>query len=331
MTINQPLRRAAEERPRVALIAGPTASGKSALAVALALALRDAGQDAVIINADASQVYADIPILSAQPTEAERKGIPHRLFGHIDGAEACDAARWAGEAKAEIAAAHASGAIPTLVGGTGLYITTLIDGIAPVPAIDPEIRSDVRAMTPRDAYTVLQSCDPVAAARLKPQDKTRIARALEVVRATATPLHVWQQRREGGIGDQIRLVPQLLLPPRDWLRERCDQRLVQMFQGGFDGAAVGEVMTLWRRKLDPELPVMRAIGVRELICLIDGGYDSDEEALRYAQAATRQYAKRQYTWFRGQTPADWPRYLESLNHELIDQLAIKLRQELLTA
>jgi tRNA dimethylallyltransferase len=330
MTIGEPLP-APDDRPRAALIAGPTASGKSALAVALACALRDAGQDAVVINADASQVYADIPILSAQPTAAERKGIPHRLFGHVDGAQDYSAARWADEARTEIAAAHAARAASILVGGTGMYLTTLLNGIAPVPPIDDAIRAEIRALPVTEAYRRLQSADPHAAARLKPQDKARIARALEVVRSTGTPLHVWQQRREGGIKDQIRLVPQLLLPPREWLRARCDERLVRMFHGGFDSKAVGEVITLWRRKLDPALPVMRAIGVRELITFVDGGYDDIEEALNDAQAATRQYAKRQYTWFRHQLPDDWPRHIESLNHVDIDNLAIKLRDSVLTA
>ena len=326
MTINQPLRRAAEERPRAALIAGPTASGKSALAVALALALRDAGQDAVVINADASQVYADIPILSAQPSEAERKGIPHRLFGHIDGAEDYSAARWAAEARTEVVAAHKAGAIPIIVGGTGLYIRTLLQGIAPVPAIDEAIRADIRALPVREAYRRLRSADPHAAASLKPLDVTRIARALEVVASTGTPLHIWQERREGGMADALNITPLILLPPREWLRERCDIRLAAMFSGG----AADEVAALVARQLDPQLPVMRAIGVRQLVAA-QAGEISLADALTLAQAATRQYAKRQYTWFRGQTPDDWPHYLESLNNNSVDDLAIKLRETVLTA
>ncbi len=296
------------------------------MAVALALALRDAGQDAVIINADASQVYADIPILSAQPTEAERKGIPHRLFGHIDGAEDYSAARWAAEARAQIAAAPNAGAIPIIVGGTGLYIRTLLQGIAPVPAIDEAIRADIRALPVREAYRRLRSADPHAAASLKPLDVTRIARALEVVTSTGTPLHIWQERREGGMADALTITPLILLPPRDWLRERCDIRLAAMFSGG----AADEVAALVARQLDPQLPVMRAIGVRQFAAA-QAGEISLADALTLAQAATRQYAKRQYTWFRHQLPADWPRSEKSLNNNSIDNLVIKLRETVLTA
>lgn len=309
----------------MALIAGPTASGKSALAVRLTLALRERGQDAVVINADASQVYTDIPILSAQPTVQERAGVAHRLFGHIDGAVAHNAAAWADEARAEIAAAHAAGAIPILVGGTGLYLTTLLDGIAPVPPIDEAIRTEIRALPVTEAWHRLQSADPHAAARLKPQDKTRIARALEVITATGTPLHIWQQRRQGGMGDRIALTPTILLPPRDALRERCDARLTAMFGAG----AADEVQALLERRLDPTLPVMRAIGVPQVAAWL-GGDLSRDEALLLAQAATRQYVKRQTTWLRHQLPADWLRH-ESLNHDFIDDLVIKLRHELLTA
>lgn len=327
MNKSAPLNQAGKA-PRIALIAGPTASGKSALAVALAHKLRDAGAHAVIINADASQVYADIPILSARPSASEMAGIPHRLFGHVDGAEDYSAARWVAEASAEIAAASAAGGIAILVGGTGMYLSTLLDGIAPVPPIDEGVRSRVRALSVADAYARLQSADPHAATRLKPQDKSRIARALEVVEATGTPLHYWQQQREGGIADQIALSPLLLLPPRDWLRDRCDARLAAMFASG----AIAEVRALLDRRLSPDLPVMRAIGVREIAALLadDDAAKETEAPLALAQAATRQYAKRQYTWFRNQFPTDWPRWTETLNHDRIDELAIKLRQSLLT-
>ncbi len=170
----------------MALIAGPTASGKSALAVALAQALGDAE----VVNADASQVYADIPLLSARPDAAEMAGIPHRLFGHVDGGSAHNAARWAEEARRTLSHAHAAGKVPILVGGTGLYLRTLLDGIAPVPEIDPEIREAVRALPVADAYAALAAADPAAAARLNPADTTRIARALEVVRATGRPANM---------------------------------------------------------------------------------------------------------------------------------------------
>ena len=180
------------ERPPVALIAGPTASGKSDLAVRLALALRQQGREAVVINADSAQVYADLAVLSARPTADEMQGVPHRLFGEWDGASACSAADWARAARALVEEAHASGAVPILVGGTGLYLRTLLDGIAPVPPIDPAVRAAVRAMPVAEAHAALTREDPERAARLSPNDTTRVARALEVVRSTGQPLADWQ-------------------------------------------------------------------------------------------------------------------------------------------
>lgn len=309
----------------MALIAGPTASGKSALAVALAKSLAGTGPEAIVVNADASQVYADLAILSARPTVGETGGVPHRLFGHIDGAEAYNAARWAGEARAVIAGAHAAGEVPILVGGTGLYLRTLLNGIAPVPAIDPAVRDEVRALSVGDAHAALAEADAGAAARLNPADTTRVARALEVVRSTGRTLAEWQEAREGGIAGDIALAPLILLPPRDWLRERCDRRLVRMFDAG----AVEEVEALLARGLDPDLPAMRAIGVPQIAAFLRGETGRGE-ALEQAQAATRQYAKRQYTWFRHQPPADWPRHEESLNIDSINNLAIILRDRMLT-
>ncbi len=317
---------AAGERPRVALIAGPTASGKSGLAVALAKALEAAGEKAVIINADASQVYADLTVLSARPTVPEMAGVPHRLFGHVDGAEDYNAARWAGEAKAEIAAAHTSGAVSILVGGTGLYLRTLLNGIAPVPEIEADIRARVRSLAVADAYGELQQTDPVAAARLKPADTTRVSRALEVVLSSGIPIGEWQTRTQGGIADAIALTPFILLPPRAWLIERSDRRFVEMIESG---GAEAEVRALLARKLNENLPVMRAIGVPEVAAMLRGEI-SQADAIAAGQLATRQYAKRQYTWFRNQPPADWARNEESLNSSNISQLAILLRDGVLT-
>ncbi len=279
----------------------------------------------VVINADASQVYADLRILSARPTDEEMAGIPHHLFGHVDAAEPHNAARWADEARAAIAAAHTAGDIPILVGGTGLHIRTLLDGISPIPDIDADVRSAVRALPVADAYAALAREDPDTAARLNSADTTRIARALEVVRSTGQPLGHWHAAHTGGIGDAITLAALILLPPRDWLRGRCDERLVQMFDHG----AIAEVEALLARDLDPDLPAMRAIGVPQIAQYLAGAIDRSE-ALTLTQAATRQYAKRQYTWFRNQPPADWPRHTESLNYDSIDELAILLRQRLLT-
>ena len=279
----------------------------------------------MVVNADASQVYADLAILSARPTDDEMDGVPHRLFGHVDAGEAHNAARWAGEARDVIAGAHAAGQVPILAGGTGLYLRTLLFGIAPVPEIDPQVREAVRALPVADAHAALAKADAEAAARLNPADTTRVARALEVVRATGRTLADWQQAREGGIADDIALAPLILLPPRDWLRDRCDQRLVQMFDGG----AIDEAEALLARNLDPDLPAMRAIGVPQIAAYL-GGEIGRADALEQAQAATRQYAKRQFTWFRHQPPSDWPRHPESLNIDSIEQLAIILRNKLLT-
>jgi len=305
-----------ESRPRVALIAGPTASGKSALAVRLARMA-----NGIVINADASQVYADLHILSARPDEEEMDGVPHRLFGHIDGAEACTAARWAAEARDEIGKAHAAGRLPILVGGTGLYLRTLLDGIAPVPDIDPAIRAAVRAMPVAEAHAALAREDPEAAARLAAADTTRVGRALEVVRSTGKPLSQWQQHKSGGIGRDITLAPMVLLPPRDWLIDRCDLRFEQMVDHG----AVDEVEALLARRLSAELPVMRAIGVPEIAAWLAGEIDR-ETMVERGRIATRQYAKRQYTWFSRQPPADWPSIAAIIDNHLMDELVIKLQQ-----
>ncbi len=304
----------------LALIAGPTASGKSDLAVRTALAARAAGREAVVINADSAQVYADLTVLSARPTAEEMRGVPHRLFGAWDGVEACSAADWAEAARGEIAAAHAAGALPILVGGTGLYIRTLLDGIAPVPPIDPKVRAQVRALPVDEAYAALTREDPERAAVLAPADSARIARSLEVVRSTGRPLAAWQAELVGGIGRQVTLRPLILTPDRAWLYERCDRRFAAMWTGG----ALAEVEALLARGLDPALPVMRAIGVAEMAAYL-GGTMSEAEAIAAGQQATRRYAKRQYTWLRHQPPAAWPRvmldnsstdaFVEALLHE----------------
>ena len=267
-----------------------------------ALAAEAAGRRAVVINADSAQVYADLAVLSARPTADEMRGVPHRLFGAWDGAEACSAADWAAAARAEIAAAHAAGALPILVGGTGLYIRTLLDGIAPVPAIDPAVRAEVRALPVAEAYAALQREDPERAAVLGSNDVARVARALEVIRSTGRPLAEWQEERTGGIGHAIRLRPLVLMPERAWLYERCDRRFAQMWQSG----AVPEVEALLARKLDPDLPVMRAIGVPEVTDFL-AGRCTEVEAVAAGSQATRRYAKRQYTWLRHQPPPAWPR------------------------
>lgn len=288
--------------PPVALIAGPTASGKSDCAVRLALALAAQGRAATVINADSAQVYADLAVLSARPSAEEMRGVPHRLFGDWNGARACSAADWAAAARAVIAEVHAGGGVPILVGGTGLYIRTLLDGIAPVPPIDAAVREAVRALPVADAYAALQAEDPARAALLAPADAARIARALEVVRSTGRSIADWQTRKTGGIGHAIALHPLILLPDRAALYARCDARFALMLERG----AIDEVRALLARQLDPALPVMRAIGVPEIAAFLRGESTLAEAETAAAQA-TRNYAKRQYTWFRRQPPPEWPR------------------------
>lgn len=295
----------------VALIIGPTASGKSALALELAKNQALADRQAVIINADSAQVYRDLQILSARPTQAEMQGIEHLLYGHVDGGSAYSAVAWANDAKSAIEIAHSQNILPILVGGTGLYVRTLLDGIAPIPEIDPDIRQQIRSLERLEAYQALCDADPQAAQRLNPTDSSRIQRALEVIRSTGQPLHHWYQQSSGGIGGAIKLHPLILLPPRDWLYERCDRRFRQMIDHG----ARAEVAALLARRLDPSLPVMRAIGVSEIASWIEGQC-SEEAAVSAAQTATRRYAKRQYTWFRNQCPPSWPRYELEVNDNM---------------
>lgn len=287
----------------MALIAGPTASGKSALALALA-----ERAEAVIINADSAQVYRDLRILSARPSEAEEAKAPHRLYGYRDGADPCSAADWAADARLEIGEAHRSGKLPILVGGTGLYLRTLTEGIAPVPEIKPGIRLEVRAMPVEKAFRALVREDVHASHRLRPSDTTRVARALEVIRSTGRSLAEWQQHKVGGIGAEVSLSPLVLLPPRDWLTERCDRRFEQMMCA----EGLHEAERLLARNLDTALPVMRAIGVPQIAAMLRGELSRDE-ALATGKIATRQYAKRQYTWFHRQPPESWPRLTEALD------------------
>jgi tRNA dimethylallyltransferase len=304
----------ATHHPPVALIAGPTASGKSALALMLA---KNTG--GAVVNADSAQVYRDLPVLSAAPSAEELGRAEHRLYGVLDGAQPCSAADWAHMARREIDDLHAQRRLPILAGGTGLYLRTLLEGIAAVPPIDAEIRRKVRDASVEENRERLAELDPDAAARLKPTDTTRIARALEVVLSTGRTLAEWQQQREGGIGGCIELRPLILLPPREWLYARCDERFGRMFEGG----AIEEVEALLARGLDPNLPMMRAIGVREVAAFLSGEL-SREDAIAAGRQATRRYAKRQYTWFAHQPPAEWPRFHDApipVRAELVEALS----------
>jgi tRNA dimethylallyltransferase len=189
-----------------------------------------------------------------------------------------------------------------------LYLRTLLDGIAPVPEIDPVIREDVRSRPVAENHAALEREDPEAAARLRPTDTTRVARALEVARSTGRPLAEWQRERTGGLSGEVELRPLLLLPPRDRLYPRCDERFEKMLSE----EGIEEVRSLLARGLPESLPVMRAIGVREIAAFLRGDL-TREQALEAGRTATRQYAKRQYTWFAHQPPADWPRHRNEIN------------------
>ena len=274
----------------------------------------------MIVNADSAQVYRDLPILSAAPRPNELARAEHRLYGVLDGSQACSAADWAAMARREIEDVHASGRLPILVGGTGLYLRTLLQGIAPVPPIDPRIRRQVREASVEKNRERLLQLDSQSAARLNPADRLRIARALEVVLSTGKTLAEWQSRREGGIGGAVALRPLILLPPREWLYRRCDERFAAMVEGG----AAEEVRALLERSLSPDLPVMRGIGVREISAWLSGEA-SREEAMAAGQQATRRYAKRQYTWFAHQPPQEWPRFREPLEDRTMAQALALLR------
>jgi tRNA dimethylallyltransferase len=296
-------------KPPLVVIAGPTASGKSALALALAQQI-----NGVIVNADSAQIYRDLRILSAAPSPVEHQKAEYRLYGVQDGALPCSAADWATMARREVANVHAIGRTPVLAGGTGLYLRTLLYGIAPVPAIDPEVRARVREADVADNYLKLRKFDAKAAERLKPADTARVNRALEVILSTGRTLGEWQEQREGGIAETVELRPLILLPPRKWLYARCDERFARMIDQG----AVSEVEALLARKLNPNLPVMRAIGVREISAYLRGSATLDE-AIAAGRQSTRRYAKRQYTWFAHQPPADWPRFQEALDMDRLGE------------
>jgi len=280
--------------PALVIVAGPTASGKSALALAVAEAI-----GGTVINADSMQVYRDLAVLTARPGAAELARAPHRLYGVIDAAEACSAGRWRDLALAEISLARQAGRVPVLTGGTGLYLRALLEGLAPVPPVPAALRAEARALHARlggEAFRqALAEHDPDAARRLAAGDTQRLIRAYEVVWATGRPLADW--RRGQGPAEGPPAVAAVLLPPRAELYAACDARFLAMMERG----ALAEVEALLARRLDPALPAMKAVGVRELAALLAGRM-SREAAVAAAQQATRRYAKRQYTWFRHQMP-----------------------------
>ena len=281
-------------RPTILVIGGPTASGKSALAADTA-----ARFGGVVVNADSMQLYRDLPILTSWPDETLRAHAPHRLYGAIDGAERCSAGRWRALAAAEIEQARGNSALPILVGGTGLYLRALLQGLAPVPQIPAAVREAVRALHAEEGSAALHARlaqrDAEAARRLEPGDSQRVMRAYEVIEATGRSLLAWQRdAHEPYLGHAATLI---LEPPRPVLYAACDARFDAMMTAG----ALDEAARLRARDLDPSLPVMKAVGVRPLHDHLAGAI-SLERATALGRQATRNYAKRQTTWFRTQMP-----------------------------
>ena len=283
-------------KPEIILIAGPTASGKSALAMALA-----EKRGGIVINADSMQVYRDLRIITARPSAEDERRAPHRLYGHVDAAENFSVGRWCEEAAAALAVTERTGQPAILVGGTGLYFSTLTRGLAAVPPIPAEIREQVRARLNSDGVAALHAelkwRDPAAAARLMPGDRARITRALEVVLATGRSLLDWHDDNKPPGLEAARAAKIFLMPDRDELLRRIDARFDAMMAAG----ALDEVRTLAARQLDPALPAMKAHGVPWLIHHLAGEIALDR-AIEEAKRDTRQYTKRQATWFRNQMP-----------------------------
>jgi len=300
---------------RALLIAGPTASGKSALALALAERL-----GGVVINADSMQVYRDLRVLTARPSQADEARAPHRLYGVLDPAERCSAGRWAGMVRAALREAEQAGRVPILVGGTGLYFRTLTTGLSPMPEIGPEARAEAGAMLTRlgaeGAFAALQERDPESAAALPSRDPQRVARALEVLLETGRGLASWQ----GEAGEPVlkgEYLGVVLEAERGWLYARCDARFEAMLGEG----GLAEAKALMARGLDPSLPAMKALGVPQLMAYLRGEQDL-ESARSEAQTLTRRFAKRQMTWFRNQTP-DWERVDAQQTQSAVEKILTK--------
>jgi tRNA dimethylallyltransferase len=272
------------------LIAGPTASGKSAVALAIAEAFNGA-----IINTDSMQVYREAPILTAQPRAAEKARVPHLLYGHVSARQAYSVGRYAADATVVLVEARREGRLPIFAGGTGLYFTALTEGLAHIPPIPADLRARARALLDEigveKLHALLAERDPKTAAGLRPSDPQRVLRAFEVWEATGRPLAEWQQTPADPVLKGLRLKKIMLDLPRPELRARIAKR----FEVMVDEGAVAEAGAL--KDLDPALPAAKLLGLKSLIALEQGNLSRDE-ALDQAITATRQFAKRQMTWFR---------------------------------
>ena len=307
----------------VVIVAGPTASGKSALAVDIAEKF-----GGVVINADSMQVYRGLEVLSAAPDAGLRARVPHSLYGILDPSEPCSAGEWRERAVAEIHRTHQAGKLPVVTGGTGLYLRSLTQGIARMPPVPLEIRSAIRQRMADEGSSALHAelvgQDPNSAAMLDPGDRQRVARALELLAATGRGLHAWQRDGETVRDERLRFLSILLLPPRETLYRAVEARFADMVESG----ALGEVERLAARDLDPALPAMKALGVPDLLRHVRGDIDRETACLAAAQA-TRRYVKRQFTWFRHQIVADI--MIEAQYYETsIDMIFPKISDFLLT-
>jgi tRNA dimethylallyltransferase len=280
------------------LIAGPTASGKSGAALALAERM-----NGTAINADSMQVYRELAVVTARPTPEEIAAVPHRLYGMVPAAEAYSVGRWLEDAGASIEEARGEGRLPILVGGTGLYFKALLEGLSPIPDIPAEIRASWREQSarlgPEALYDELQARDHVMAARLRPSDPQRVVRALEVIDATGVSLAEWQGSEGTPLLKSDRTLKLVVAPERVPLYAAIDARFDRMIAGG----AIEEVRALMALHLDPGLPVMRAHGVHEIAAYLAGAMTL-EEAVAKAKTESRRYAKRQMTWLK-RFMADW--------------------------
>ena len=278
------------------VIGGPSASGKSALALRLAEAL--GGE---IINADSMQLYRELPLLTAQPDAAARTRAPHRLYGVLAAADPASVGRWLTLAGEAIAQCVAAGRRPIVVGGTGLYLSALLHGLAPVPEVSPAVRAaaaeQLARLGPEGLHAELARRDPAMAARLRPSDRQRLLRAWEVLSATGRSLALWQAEPAWRVALPAPVRGLALVPPRRALHERIGRRLEAMIEAG----ALAELAALRATRPAPELPLLRAVGVAELLAHLEGRL-TRAEALERALLRTRQYAKRQVTWLRHQLP-----------------------------
>ncbi|MFZ1989518.1 MAG: tRNA (adenosine(37)-N6)-dimethylallyltransferase MiaA [Alphaproteobacteria bacterium] len=290
--------RVAHKALKAILIAGPTASGKSALALELAEQLNGA-----LINADASQVYAELRILSARPSAVDEARAPHLLYGHVPARERYSVARWLADAREAVAKTRGAGRLPIVVGGTGLYFTATLEGIADVPPIPAHVREASHALYedlgPEAFNKWLARLDPEAAFRWPAADRARSLRAYEVVVATGRPLAEWHKEGQAPLFARDEVERFALVPDRAVLYARCDQRFDEMMKAG----AMEEVRALLALNLDPHLPAMKAVGVEELAQVARGTL-ALEAAVERAKRRTRNYVKRQLTWIRHQM-ADW--------------------------